>query len=189
MREAAEGVSPGVLLLDNAPCLLLSLGQEHRHGPGRSPGRPGGEHPGGGEVRHPVTGLGPQPRLVWRPCDHGDKAPGINLIRSLNPDKQISTLNWKQHGNTFSIESVPDDRIKESKDTASRLNFTNRVLCTWSEPPEEVALGAHGGVVGDDQGHPVLARPSQRPESKLHQEMYDGHLTLACWHKMFLHSN
>ena len=64
MSEAAEGVSPGVLLLDNAPCLLLGLGQEHRHGPGSGPGRPGGEHPGGGEVRHAVTSLGPQPRLV-----------------------------------------------------------------------------------------------------------------------------
>ena len=62
MREAAEGVSPGVLLLDIA--LLLGLGQEHRHGPGSGPGRPGGEHPGGGEVRHAVTSLGPQPRLV-----------------------------------------------------------------------------------------------------------------------------
>ena len=67
MIEAAKGVSPRVL--DNAVSLaasgiLLGPGQEHRHGPGRGPGSPGREHPGGGEVRHAVTSLGPQPGLV-----------------------------------------------------------------------------------------------------------------------------
>ena len=52
-------------------------------------------------------------------------------------------------------------------------------LLTWCEPPEEVGLGVGGGVCGDDQGHPVLARPRQRPEPELHQEMYYRHLTLA----------
>ena len=50
---------------------------------------------------------------------------------------------------------------------------------TWSEPPEEVALGGGGGVVRDDQGDPVLACASQGPEPELHQEMYHRHLTLA----------
>jgi len=63
MIEAAKGVSPGVL--DNAASgLLLGPGQEHRHGPRRGPWSPGREHPGGGEVRHAVTSLGPQPGLV-----------------------------------------------------------------------------------------------------------------------------
>ena len=70
MSEAVFSVAPGVWLMlpDQAvtpgPRVILGPGQEHRDGPGGGPRRPGGEHPGGGEVRHAVTSLGPQPRLV-----------------------------------------------------------------------------------------------------------------------------
>ena len=82
---SVAGVSPGVpddlvtrCLLTIAPWLSLGPGQEHGHGPGRGPRRPGGEHPGGREVRHAVASLGPQPRLVWSPWDETqwDKSTG-----------------------------------------------------------------------------------------------------------------
>ena len=66
--EAAVCVSPWVALRLSRAVLtqvaLLCAGQEHGHGPRGGPGRPGGEHPGGREVRHTVSSLGPQPRLV-----------------------------------------------------------------------------------------------------------------------------
>ena len=66
----SEGVSvPGVLLAAGAVPQVTSLPlgprqREHGDWPGRGPGRPGGELPGAGVVRHAVPRLGPQPRLV-----------------------------------------------------------------------------------------------------------------------------